>query len=996
MRFTGPYRTSFFCRTLALLILGSFLVVAQPVHSQKREKSRLEQQNEKKNKKNRRSARRGDRGKSNKRQLRAVRAKVRSSQGDRPYRGDITGRQVRTKRSPLRPSFANYARPNPYAGKRRNSEASRAKAASRYARNQPVSATRRGERPYRTSLSGSKLRSRNTVSRRPGVYARTNPYLGKRRITETRTARRASKNVYNRRPVSISNRSRKLYNRPPTYMGMKRRTENDMSRSAANLRRRPSTATRKGEVGRTRTAGGNRLSTPRTASNLRKPFNRRPVSVYTGKKRRTEDQASRDAVRLRRRPQSGTRSGERGTNKTVDGRPIIPRTASATAKRITPQTNIYQGKRRDSERTKARRSARRYSPPVSVTARQKPPKKRKRIVPRTISSAFRVPRRKSPYGASRRIKEWEKGYAKDITGRKFRYKSPSILPPPRRPSFNPYQGRKRLGDQPYRTGRRAVVTIPSATRPSERGWRGTITGKKFTSKRSPRPTYSQRRTTPYYGKRKVGDRPYKGRLQGGYQSVTRRSEGAVRRSPFSGGRNLSVTDRYKKPGRLTGRGSMSITRSSERGQSRPRYSGGRNLSVTDKFKKPGRLQGRGSMSITRSSERGQSRPRYSGGRNLSVTDKFKKPGRLLGRGSMSITRSSEEGARRPRYSGGRNLSVTDKFKGPGKAYGRGSLSVTDKFKKPGRLIGRGSMSITRSAEDGARRPRYSGGRNLSITDKYVGRAQRAKKVRSTDTRWNNRGNPIAPRIFKNAFVSTFQGTKKAEKPLKGGGSISGSGWNNKGKPLSPRVFQNMAISKFSGTMKARKPLKGGGSISGKGWNNDGKSLTQRDISPQIYDAARFTGTMKARKPVKGGGGSISGRGWNNDGKTINQPNVSPQIYDAARFRGRFKRTDFYPVTDSDHSRYSGFFKNNELKPKLNDDYRNYSGAIKVTRRTAKDYHPSFYMHRDLQDDSMDHKKRKFSIKLIWAKVFRSNNPAKARKRAPELQFDEREQGLWYY
>ena len=152
--------------------------------------------------------------------------------------------------------------------------------------------------------------------------------------------------------------------------------------------------------------------------------------------------------------------------------------------------------------------------------------------------------------------------------------------------------------------------------------------------------------------------------------------------------------------------------------------------------------------------------------------------------------------------------------------------------------------------------------------------------------------------------------------------------------------------------------------------------------------------MKATKKEKGGG-SVSGQGWNNKGKALAVQGISPQIFDGARFKGRFKRSDFYPVVNPDHSRYSGTFKRKELKPKINDDYRNYSGSIKVTRRTAKDFHPSFYMYRDNENDSMDHKDRKLSIKLLWAKVFRSNNPAKARKKPPVLQFDEREQGLWY-
>ncbi|QSE97892.1 hypothetical protein [Fulvivirga lutea] len=109
--------------------------------------------NERKNKENRRLKRRGDRARSNKSKLRQVRFKSRTRQGEKAYKGDITGRKVtRIKSSRLR-SNANYAQPNPYAGRKRKTEASVAKKALSKARftQRPSENAKKASGPPRTS-----------------------------------------------------------------------------------------------------------------------------------------------------------------------------------------------------------------------------------------------------------------------------------------------------------------------------------------------------------------------------------------------------------------------------------------------------------------------------------------------------------------------------------------------------------------------------------------------------------------------------------------------------------------------------------------------------------------------------------------------------------------------------------------------------------------------------------------------------------------------------
>ena len=113
----------------------------------------------------------------------------------------------------------------------------------------------------------------------------------------------------------------------------------------------------------------------------------------------------------------------------------------------------------------------------------------------------------------------------------------------------------------------------------------------------------------------------------------------------------------------------------------------------------------------------------------------------------------------------------------------------------------------------------------------------------------------------------FTGYKKARRPLKGGGSISGRTWNNKRSALPVRTPNPNAaragkyqgsikrFSKsepgfgdqgegFSGYKKAHRPLKGGGSVSGRLWNNKEKPLPVRTPPPSAQRAGTYKGNIK--------------------------------------------------------------------------------------------------------------------------------------------------------
>ncbi|MTI41786.1 hypothetical protein [Fulvivirga lutimaris] len=193
-----------------------FLSLGQGGSTYAQEKTKYEKQNERKNKSNRRLKRRGDKGRSNKRKLRATKFKSRTRQGEKSYKGDITGRRVKRIKSSRLKSNASYAKPNPYAGRKRKTESSVAKKAlsrPRYTSRpsekakrvsiNPRFSNRPRERAWKGNSSG---RAINTRSKRI-TFTGKKSYQGgrfqsasrpsERRIKSTRVSPRSASGNYN-------------------------------------------------------------------------------------------------------------------------------------------------------------------------------------------------------------------------------------------------------------------------------------------------------------------------------------------------------------------------------------------------------------------------------------------------------------------------------------------------------------------------------------------------------------------------------------------------------------------------------------------------------------------------------------------------------------------------------------------------------------------------------------------------------------------------------
>ncbi len=369
------------------------------------------------------------------------------------------------------------------------------------------------------------------------------------------------------------------------------------------------------------------------------------------------------------------------------------------------------------------------------------------VIPRSASHSFIARKSINVYANFHRPKpKGERAHIKDITGRKLRTKNfETQRPKIQAPSFKPYYGRKRVGDKPYQG--RAAGSYQSASRRSERAWRGNISGNKIRGRNfSSKPRVEGLPIFPNQNRRARGkDRLYRGAMPtSGYRSASRPGESRTGKRPL--------------PVRTPGAGAS----------------------------RAGTYQG--SIKLF-----GRSNPGYNN----------------QGEGFTGYKK-----ARRP-------------VKGGGTVSGRSWNN-------------RSSALPVRTPNPSARR-----------AGMYQGSIKRFSK---SEPGYSDQG-------------EGFTGYKKARRPVKGGGSISGRMWNNRRSALPVRTPDPSAaragkyqgsikrFSKsepgfgdqgegFSGYKKAKRPVKGGGSISGRLWNNKEKPLPVRTPPPAAQRAGNYKGSIK--------------------------------------------------------------------------------------------------------------------------------------------------------
>ncbi len=695
----------------------------------------------------------------------------------------------------------------------------------------------------------------------------------------------------------------------------------------------------------------------------------------------------------------------------------------------------------------------------SITRDPERPKKKTRIVPRSVSGANRIRKGRSPYSSFRRQTAWEKAYKGDITGRPFRTKRTVERPIIQKPRDTRYSkgGRK---DRPYKGGTLGGG-FRTATRPSERAWKNDISGTKLRKRTSKRPKFNGNYYQTYPFRQKQGERAFKGKIKGsGYKSVSSRKERPGqriqgRKPPGEGTRRgISFQGNIKGGKPLKGGGSVSGRRWNNQGRA---------------------IQGRGTTGQDSRTARFQGN--IKGGKPLK------------GGGSISGRRWNNQGrAVQGRGATGQDNRIArfqGNVKGGKPLKGGGSISGR-RWNNQGRPVqGRGTTG--QDSRTARFQGNIKGGKPLKGGGSISGR------------RWNNQGRAVQGRgaTGQDNRIARFQGNIKGGKPLKGGGSISGKRWNNNGTPLQRKgtTRQDNNVAKFQGNIKGLKPFKGGGSVSRNNWNNDGKPITKERLRFQDMDiavwkgrtkrkskepssetkkATTFTGRTKPFIRGKYDGFASEYRGEQkrkfgyvhnpnsaDEALKVREPEKNVRL--SAQFQGRTKTRRKYVKNknaadeslrvvkpgknETEAGNYRGFhtplryLKNKQaaeesLKARAPGtsyaqikEYRgtlkrtmrftknpnsadgalkgigpsrasikasNYQGNIKMSKKSIRNTHPSF-KYNDGRDDSNEFKKGLFNLRLFWAKLFKKNEnqPQHLKSKERKPRFDKREQGLWY-
>ncbi len=372
------------------------------------------------------------------------------------------------------------------------------------------------------------------------------------------------------------------------------------------------------------------------------------------------------------------------------------------------------------------------------------PKRKRKVVPRSASRSF-IARRSTNIFASfpRPKRKPERAYEGDIAGRPLRTKNyetprPGVIAP----GFKPYAGRKRVGERPYRGP--AAGSYRSATRTKPKAWTGDIAGRRLRSRN-------------YTSKKRIEGRPT---LSSGVRTRTRSGQVQGKVAPRGPGIGASRLGRYQSQlrGRRASKGGGSVS---------------------------GRLWNNKQSAI---------------------------PVRPPGAKSAGIYSNRMKG-RRPLKGGG---SVS------GKLWNNKQSAIP--VRPPG----------AKSA--GMYAVRMKGVRPLKGGGSVSGRA------------WNNRETPVPVRTpgARSQGLQRYTTGMKGRRPLKGGGSVSGKLWNNRETPIPVRTpgARSQGLQRYTEGMQGKRPVKGGGSISGKLWNNKEKPIAVRTPPASARQVGGYPGKMK--------------------------------------------------------------------------------------------------------------------------------------------------------
>lgn len=425
-----------------------------------------------------------------------------------------------------------------------------------------------------------------------------------------------------------------------------------------------------------------------------------------------------------------------------------------------------------------------------LKTKQRPPgdygRGKKKVVPRSASRAYLRHKSINPIARfSRKHKRGDQAILTDLAGRKPRGKNFQTPKQPVVSAPDPYRGRKRIGDQPYR-GRGGAIMSSGIKTP--KAWKGDITGRRIRG--------SDGRTKTDTGGRipmrlqatdpRVGDRRLHGKRKGvGYKTATVSGENRP------GGRALP----RKPPGRgITGVGGLTVKTNRQDPLKPGRAGSSRTGKGWNNQGNPLPVRQPSSGSVGAGTFQGNMKgrrpltPRKAGTSKSGVL--WNNNGRALARRPPSST-DQRVGA----FQGNMKLQRTMTPRDAGKSKSR---TLWNNNGTP--LVGKAPPRATRT--HAIFQGNIKGGRPDTPRD--------AGKSKSRES-WNNDGMPLvgkAPPRSSRTYA-TFQGDIKGgrpETPRNAGKSVSGVLWNNNETPIKSRPPSdvNIAAFRYKGNVRLAK------------------------------------------------------------------------------------------------------------------------------------------------------------------------------------------------
>ncbi len=692
--------------------------------------------------------------------------------------------------------------------------------------------------------------------------------------------------------------------------------KNQRSKAPSYGRSKPRRSSRASTARKESKPGKSIANFPRTES---KPSNKQRAwrGDITGRRIRTKGKDSAGSGR-NVYPQSGRYSNSRPSERqrawrgSASGSPVQTRSRTGSTKNVYSQRWKYVHNPSRTPQTKQRAVSNRSTLArlnrLQGSADGTPPRRKRKVVPRSASRSYIARRSTNIYASFPRPKrKQERAYKGDISGRRLRTKNyETPRPGISSPGFKPYAGRKRAGERPYRGP--AAGSYRSATRTRPKAWTGDITGRRI-------------RGRNYTSKKRVEGTPS---LHRGTRSATGSSGILGKLPPKSPGIRASQMGRYQL--KLRGRRSSA---------------GGGSVS--------GRLWNNKQSAI---------------------------PTRPPGARSMGIGAFSGNIKRQRPLKGGGSVS--------GKLWNNKQTAI------PTRPPGARSMGIGQfSGNIKRQRPLKGGG---SVSGKI----------------WNNKETAIPVRIpgAKSMGMRNFSGNIKVGRPQKGGGSVSGKLWNNKEAAIQTKTPPASArkVGGYPGKIKMFQLYPG---FSDQGEEFTGHIKRPRFWKDYIKNPKANEASIKKKRPKSAtyavGELQIRVKQRPHDKKKNAPedalPGLTPtkETTKASQYARGVRRTWDYIHNPSSAEEARKVREPGKAFARATD----YQGNIKMQKfrffEKNRSLHPDARFVKINKNNVDGERDLLTNFKLWWARLFKKEEtqPDHLKDKGHKPRYDKGEKGLWY-